>query len=213
MDSSEAEHVFFVDDNFTFKPDRAKLICEKIIRKRYSFRWNTPNGISVKKIDDELAVLMKKAGCANVCIAIESGSEYIRNVVMNKRISNNEITRAVDCFTRAGIPVVGFILIGMPGEDEASFQETVTFLKTLPLTSIVVSYAIPFPGTKLHDSLIQSGIIARDSTIGMDDFNTPVFDTVAFSKDDLVKRKAKLKEMFPSLAILADIEAKSGHYD
>ncbi|MDA8078185.1 MAG: radical SAM protein [Nitrospiraceae bacterium] len=208
----KAEHVFVVDDNFTFRPERAKVICEKIIQNAYNFRWNTPNGISVKKIDDELAALMKKSGCANVCIAIESGSEYVRNVVMNKRISNAEIVSAVSCFRRADIPVVGFVLIGMPGEDEARFQETVKFLKSLPLASIVVSYAIPFPGTKLHDTLRQDGVITGDFTIGMDDLNTPVFTTRDFTKDDLVRRKAALKDLFPSLAVLTEIEARNGSH-
>ena len=150
----KAEHLFIVDDNFTFKPDRTKIICERIIQKDYRIRWNTPNGISVKRVDDEMAALMKRAGCANVCVAIESGSEYIRNVVMNKKISNDEIEHAVSCFSRAGIPVVGFVLIGMPGEDAGRFDETMKFVRKLPLASIVVSYAIPFPGTKLHDDLI-----------------------------------------------------------
>lgn len=205
----KAEHVFIIDDNFTFKPERTNIICEKIIEKGYTFRWNTPNGISVKRIDEEMAVLMKRAGCANVCIAIESGSEYIRKVVMNKRISNDEIEHAVACFKKADIPVVGFIMIGMPGEDESRFEETLKFVKSLPLTSIVVSYAIPFPGTKLYENLIKGGILDSNFSIGMDDFNTPVYATELFTKEDLVRRKKILKDSFPSLAILAELEAQN----
>jgi magnesium-protoporphyrin IX monomethyl ester (oxidative) cyclase len=202
----KAEHLFIVDDNFTFKPDRTKIICERIIQKDYRIRWNTPNGISVKRVDDEMAALMKRAGCANVCVAIESGSEYIRNVVMNKKISNDEIEHAVSCFSRAGIPVVGFVLIGMPGEDAGRFDETMKFVRKLPLASIVVSYAIPFPGTKLHDDLIADCVIDKNFELCMDDFNTPVYETDCFTKEDLIHRKKILKDSFPSLAVLAKIE-------
>jgi magnesium-protoporphyrin IX monomethyl ester (oxidative) cyclase len=209
LNKYKAEHVFIVDDNFTFKPERTKFICEKIIEKGYQFRWNTPNGISVKRVDEEMAVLMERAGCANVCIAIESGSEYIRKVVMNKKISNSEIEHAVMCFKKAGIPVVGFVMIGMPGEDEGHFQETLKFVKSLPLTSIVVSYAIPFPGTKLYEKLIKEGILDSNFSIGMDDFNTPVYATELFTKEDIIRRKNFLKDSFPSLAILAELEAQN----
>jgi anaerobic magnesium-protoporphyrin IX monomethyl ester cyclase len=208
LNKYKAEHVFIVDDNFTFKPERTKSICEKMIKKGYKFRWNTPNGISVKRVDEEMAVLMKRAGCANVCIAIESGSEYIRKIVMNKKISNSEIEHAVRCFKKAGIPVVGFVIIGMPGEDEGHFQKTLKFVRSLPLTSIVVSYAIPFPGTKLYANLLKEGVLDSDFSIRMDDFNTPVYATKLFTKEELIRRKQILKDSFPSLAILAELEER-----
>ncbi|MDB9822148.1 radical SAM protein [Deltaproteobacteria bacterium] len=208
----KAEHVFIMDDNFTFKPDRTKSICERIIEKGYKFRWNTPNGISVKRVDEEMAYLMKRAGCANVCIAIESGSEYIRREIMNKKISNSEIENAVKCFKKANIPVVGFLILGIPGEEEEHFNETLKFVTSLTLTSIVVSFATPFHGTKLHEDLIRQGIIDENFTIGIDDLNHPVYSTNSFTKDVLVKRKKILKDFFPSLAILYELEVKNEQY-
>jgi len=204
-----AEHIFIMDDNFTFNIDRIKIICERIIKKGYKFRWNTPNGISVKFIDDEMVSLMKQSGCANVCIAIESGSEYIRRKIMNKQISNNEIRNAVRCFKKADIPVVGFVIVGMPEEDEKNYNESFNFITSLPLTSIVVSFAIPFPGTKLYEYLIKEGIIDSNFSIDMDDLNTPLYATEFFTKEDLIKRKQKLKDFFSGLGILAEIEAKN----
>ena len=204
-----AEHIFIMDDNFTFNIDRIKIICERIIKKGYKFRWNTPNGISVKFIDDEMVSLMKQSGCANVCIAIESGSEYIRRKIMNKQISNNEIRNAVRCFKKADIPVVGFVIVGMPEEDEKNYNESFNFITSLPLTSIVVSFAISFPGTKLYEYLIKEGIIDSNFSIDMDDLNTPLYATEFFTKEDLIKRKQKLKDFFSGLGILAEIEAKN----
>lgn len=212
VNKCKAEHVFIMDDNFTLDPDRVKSICRGIIEKGYKFRWNTPNGISVKRVDEEMARLMKRAGCANVCIAIESGSDYIREEVMNKKISKDEIENAVKCFKRADIPVVGFVLLGMPGETEKYFKETFKFVTSLPLTSIVVSFAIPFPGTKLHEDLIKQCIIDKNYSVDMDDLNTPAYSTNSFTKDELIKRKKILKDVFPGLAILSELEAKNEQY-
>jgi radical SAM superfamily enzyme YgiQ (UPF0313 family) len=202
----QARHVFIMDDNFTLDIGRAKIICEKIIRRSYPFRWNTPNGISVKGVDPELARLMKEAGCANICVAVESGSEYIRHAVMKKRTTDAEIIQAVDCFKNAGIPVVGFVLLGMPGENGYHFNKTMELLKRLPLTSIVVSFAIPFPGTQLYEDMVRDGLLRKGDTAGMDDLNAPSFETPDFTREELIRRKQILKDMFPGLAILHEIE-------
>ncbi len=187
-----AEHVFIMDDNFTFDPARAKLICQGIIRKGYRFRWNTPNGISVKGMDVELARLMKRAGCANVILGIESGSEYVRHEVMRKKISNDEIIHAVDCLQAAGIPTGGFILLGMPGEEEKDFQESVRFTQRLKLSFINTSFAIPFPGTKLYNDLVDLGVFAQGFVPEMDNFNYPVFVTKDFTAQQLLRRRQRL---------------------
>lgn len=202
----KAEHMFIMDDNFTLITDRAKNILQQMINKNYKIRWNTPNGISAKFVDDELATLMKRAGCANVCVAIETGSEYIRNVVMNKKVSNAEIENAIKCFKRAGIPVVGFLLVGMPGETKEYFNETKKFVSKLPLTSITVSHAVPFVGTQLYDNLIKENIISEDFKLVGDYFNTPLYETKDFTKADIIERKNILTNMFPKLSILEEIE-------
>jgi len=196
LNRHHAQHVFVMDDNFTLDPDRVKLICEGILRRNYRFRWNTPNGISVKNVDEEMARLMKRAGCANVCVAIESGSEYIRNHVMKKGVSDEQIVRAVAAFKKADIPVGAFIVLGMPEEDHDHFAETVRFVNALPLSFVATTFAIPFPGTELHASLVRAGVLSEDFEVGMDNFNFPVFETACFTKRDLLARRRALFTSF-----------------
>jgi radical SAM superfamily enzyme YgiQ (UPF0313 family) len=192
----KAEHIFVIDDNFTFDTQRAKTICEMIIQKKYNFSWNTPNGISPKTMDLELAKLMKRSGCKSVCIAIESGSEHIRNDVMKKRVTNDHIMNCVNSLNKAGIPVGGFLILGMPGENEFHFKKTIEFVNKLPLSFIVVSFAVPFPGTKLYYDLISTGIIPDDFEIKIDTLARPTFETQDFNKNDLIKRKRQLMLSF-----------------
>lgn len=192
----KAEHIFFMDDNFNYDPERVKVICEGIIKNNFHFKWNTPNGISVRKIDSEMAHLMKRAGCVNVCIGIESGSEYIRNSVMKKNVSNEEIEEAIIRFKAAKIPVGGFIIIGMLGEDRVHFRKTVNFVRRLPLSFIATTFAIPIPGTKLYNDLVKNGIINNDFEVGMDNFNYPIFSTPDFTIQELFSRRERLITMF-----------------
>ena len=109
----KARHVLVIDDNFTQDPDRAKHICETIISNGWKFKWNAPHGISVGKIDLELAKLMKRSGCVSVCLGVESGSEYVRNKLMGKGVTNEQIAKAADCFKKAGLPAGGLIASGL----------------------------------------------------------------------------------------------------
>lgn len=200
------EHLFILDDNFTLRPGRTKQLLEEIIRRKYKIRWNTPNGISAKNIDLELAKLMKKSGCANVCVAIETGSEYIRNECMNKKLWNEQIVQTIQNLNTVDIPVTGFVMVGMPEETEEHFEETKNFLAKLKLTSITVSHMIPFEGTDLHASMIRSGIIGKDFVLQNDYFNVPQFETRNFTKEDIIRRKKILTDMFQPLSVLEKIE-------
>jgi len=192
IDRWGAEHVYIMDDNFTFKPERAKQICEGIIRKGWKIRWNTPNGLSVKGIDAELVGLMKRSGCASACLAIESGSEYIRNTVIRKHVSEEQIVSAVGHFHKAKIPVGGFLVLGMPGETEEHFQQSVRLVNRLPLSFLVASYATPYPGTKLYEMLLADGTLPAGWEVKMDTLSRPAYGTKDFSIEELIGRKKRV---------------------
>lgn len=196
VDKYHAEHIYVVDDSFTFNPSRTKVLLEQVIRKGYRIRWNTPNGISVHGIDEELVQLMKRSGCASVCLAIESGSEYIRNTVIGKRLPDEQIVKAVRLFQKAKIPTGGFLVLGMPGEDETHFRETLKLINRLPLSFVVAQFAIPFPGTKLYHDLVRMKVIEDGWEMRMDTLSRPAFATRDFTLEDLVRRKRRLQFSF-----------------
>lgn len=191
-----ARDLFIMDDNLTLRSDRVIEICEGIIRRKYPIRWNTPNGISAKGATPEMARAMKAAGCKSVCVAIETGSEDFRRTAMNKRVGNDEIRRAVAAFRGAGIPVGGLLMLGMPGETDRRFLETLRFVKELPLTWIVVSFTFPHVGTRLYDEMLSCGIIDGPIRVGSDTYGEPVFETPDFSRETLIRRKSQLYRAF-----------------
>src|SRR6188508_849549 len=70
------------DDQLLLNHKRAKEFFR--ILSKYDLRVETPNGLTVAYIDEEMAALMKAAGMDTVQLAIESGTEYmLRNVIKN----------------------------------------------------------------------------------------------------------------------------------
>ena len=64
-----------VDDNFTLKIGRVKEFCRRLIEEKLDLRWSCPNGIRADILDEELVSLMKKSGCYQVNLGIESLDE------------------------------------------------------------------------------------------------------------------------------------------
>jgi anaerobic magnesium-protoporphyrin IX monomethyl ester cyclase len=69
----------FYDDQILFNKKRAKELFRRLIP--FNLRIECPNGLSVAFIDDELAGLMRKAGMDTVCLAIESGSPKMLEII------------------------------------------------------------------------------------------------------------------------------------
>ena len=205
----DAHHVFIMDDFWNLKKDRAKEFCEGIIKRGINIRWNTPNGISVKCMDKELAQLMKRSGCASTCIAIESGSERVRHELMNKKTYNREIYSTIEYLSGAGIPVVGFVIVGMPGEKRADLEESKSFIQKLDLSAAVVSFAVPFRGTTLYEELAASEDNVFDGSNSIDDYKHPVLVPEDMTAQEIIDYKSELMGSFNGLGILAQIEREN----
>lgn len=69
------------DDNFTLDIKRAKELCRRIIDRALDIRWCVPNGIRVDRVNEKLIALMKKSGCREIAIGIEStNNDVLRNL-------------------------------------------------------------------------------------------------------------------------------------
>jgi radical SAM superfamily enzyme YgiQ (UPF0313 family) len=46
-------------------------------------------------------------------------------------------------------------MLGLPGDNEETMQQTIDFAASLPLTEAMFSIATPFPGTRMWDELVR----------------------------------------------------------
>ena len=73
---------------------------------------------------------MKKSGCYNVGIGIESANNSILEK-MQKKNSIEAIQKGIRIFREAGIEVMGQFVIGSPGDTLETVKESIEFAKTL----------------------------------------------------------------------------------
>ena len=163
-DSFPARHIAFYDDALLHDAaSHAKPLFEGIIREDFDFAFHTPNGLQVREIDPELAVLMKKAGVLTVRLSVETTSERLLEKTGTNR-KMGDLQSAVGHLEKAGYPrreLDSYLLIGLPGQTKREIEDSVRSVSALGIRSHF-SFFSPIPGTVLWGDMATSGLVRDD---------------------------------------------------
>ncbi len=192
VDKYNIEELFIMDDNLTYDKDRIIKICELILKHGIKIKWNTPNGVAAIMLDEEVLKIMKKAGCINICIGVESGNKMVRNQIIRKGLSDETIRNVLNICKKVKMPVSGFFILGIPGENEETFKDTLAMIKKYPFSMVTTSFFTPLPGTEIYDQCVQNNYIKNDYWKEVEKFNSPIVETPDFSQADLRNWEKKL---------------------
>lgn len=156
----------FYDDQILLNKRRAKILFRELAQ--FNIRIECPNGLSVAFIDDELARLMRKAGVDTAILAIESGSKYVLEKLMNKPLKLEMVKPVIDILRKNGFWVHGLFVYGLPGETDEHRKETLEFLKSIELDWAGYNLAVPTRGSKLYKICVENGYINGELKIDHD---------------------------------------------
>ena len=116
-------------------------------------------------MDEELVEKMAEAGCKEVSIGFDSGSETILRA-MNKRFLPEEVRRISETLKRYDIMRMGFLLLGGPGENKRTVIESLTFADSLDLETMKITMGIRiYPNTDLARIAVNEGVIEPDDDL------------------------------------------------
>ena len=146
--------LWIADDCFTLDQEYLGSFCREMIRREVPLSWTCLS--RVDKLTEDLASLMKRAGCMRVYLGLESGSDETLRL-MNKQVTVEQGARAVRIFSHAGIGTAGFFMVGYPGETVSSVEKTFAFALSLPLDEVWFTIPLPLPGTPLYSRVIPGG--------------------------------------------------------
>lgn len=154
-----AKEIKFFDDTFTMDPQRVIKICDEMERRKIRIPWSCLTRANT--VSKELLQRMKKAGCWQVAMGLESGDQRMLNI-MKKGVTVEQNELAVKWAKEAGLNVRAFFVIGMPGETIESIEKTIKFAKRLPL-DVVTFYALTlYPGNELYEIVKKEGKILHE---------------------------------------------------
>jgi len=141
-------------DLFTVNRDQVIDLCERMIAEKIEIKWTCNSRVDY--VDEEMLLLMGRAGCWLISWGIESGNEQILKHA-HKGAYPDKAERALLWAKKAGIKNWGYFIIGLPGETEETIRETIDFSKNLPLDIALFHVAAPYPGTPFFFEVVENG--------------------------------------------------------
>ena len=172
---------YFVDNTFNLPPSYAKDLCRKLIAAQLGLDWWAI--VYPKWVDSELVELMARAGCTQVSLGFESGSEAMLPQ-LGKRFTCAEVRAISDAFARAEVKRNGFLLLGGPEETRKTVEESLEFADRLRLDTLKITFGIRiYPQTPIAATAVADGLIRHD-----DDLLVPRFYLAPSLRDWLPER-------------------------
>jgi radical SAM superfamily enzyme YgiQ (UPF0313 family) len=157
------DHFFFVDNTFNLPSAYANTLCEQMISSKLKITWRCI--LYPWKVDDELVEKMARAGCREVSLGFESGSEKIL-AKMNKKYLPEDVRQISERLKKYGIGRMGFLLFGGPGETKETANESLGFADSLNLEAMKVTIGIRiYPNTLLQQTAIKEGFVTADDNL------------------------------------------------
>jgi phosphonoacetaldehyde methylase len=212
------KEIHFEDDMLTLDRKRMIDICNEIVERKLDITWTTPNGVFVNTLNKDLLAAMKRSGCYQLALAIESGSKSVLRNLMKKNVSLDYAREVVQMMRQLDIGVYFFFIIGMPGETEADVLQTIAYAKKLMPDEAYFSIATPYPGTPLYDQCQERGYIPADYNPTLMRPTQPLIETEFLSRGDVRRLRDyayaewDAVKPVPSYAIASELSRRGGIY-
>jgi len=149
------------DDSFFVDNQRVIEICNEIIKRKIKIDFLCSGRI--KPLSKEVIEKLEEANFIRVTLGIESGDNGILTSC-HKGINQEDILNAFKLFSKSKIHLKTYLIIGLPGENINTINETVRFIKKLQKIKYV-SYPRSFnilyiyPGTEVYEIAKSRGFI------------------------------------------------------
>ncbi len=195
--------IFFVDDNLTANPERAKAFCKALIPLKV--RWVSQVSINAA-YDDELLDLMVQSGCQGVLIGFESlDAENLRAMNKGFNLMRGGYEEALANLRRHRIRLYITFVFGYDHDTEASFAPAVDFALRHRFYIAAFNHLTPFPGTPLYRRWETEGRL-RFERWWLDDnysYNQIPFHPLQISPEKLQRGCVEARASFYSLKSIA----------
>lgn len=140
---------FFPDDNFTYDEKWVEELCDYIMNSQMAYSVHWIANVNISKFTEYMATLMKDAGCTNLIMRFESGSDDTL-LKMKKGYTVDECLNAVSIARKAKLSVFGIFTIGLPWENMEHLKATRKVMFKIGADVISLALPVPYPGTRLE---------------------------------------------------------------
>jgi anaerobic magnesium-protoporphyrin IX monomethyl ester cyclase len=149
----------FRDDTFTAQRARVRELCAALMRDTPGVLWSCQSRVDTLDADTLLA--MKKAGCEQVQLGVESLDPHAQQF-LGKRVDRERLGRTLSLCRRIGIRTSAYLITGIPGQIESSLAPERELIAAGGLHDAIVSPLCYYPGTRLFARSRTAGEVSED---------------------------------------------------
>jgi len=144
IDKYDFKHFLFLDDTITIHKKRLLELCARM--EPLNIKWRCYARTTTTR---EMLIAMKKAGCVEIGVGVESGSQKILDIV-DKKETVEQNSAFVELCKQVGITANVFIMIGLPGEDYETVEETRRWMERVRPDKFGFNIFMPYAGTPVY---------------------------------------------------------------
>jgi anaerobic magnesium-protoporphyrin IX monomethyl ester cyclase len=185
--------VFIDDDDFLAVKPRAMEICEAILKTGSGLKWVCHTCVS--SIDEDSLRMMRLAGCVEIQIGVESGSDEILKGI-SKCESTSIVAEKLRMVKKSGMNSWATFIIGHLGDTTETIMETINFSIRIDPTYASFIMLLPFPGSRAFEEFRARGYIRAESWDDYTWHGDPVFEKPNLSAHELVRLRILAHKMF-----------------
>lgn len=152
--------VKFYDDVFAFSLD--DWLIE--FGERYPKEVGAPFYVLTRAdlLTEDIARILKQAGCTTISMSIEAGREWVRNGILQRDMSDDQIRYAFELCRKYEIMTFSNTMLGLPdtGVDDDFYSIEFNLKVGTDYAEFPVFY--PYPGTDLGDYAVSRGLFHGD---------------------------------------------------
>ena len=142
------DHIWFADDIFGLRPQWVAEFGREVAQQDAAIPFMIQSRADL--MTDEAVAGLQQAGCTEVWLGAESGSQKILDA-MDKGIRIDQLYSARARLKAAGIRACFFIQFGYPGETWDDILQTIAMVRQNVPDNIGISVSYPLPGTRFHE--------------------------------------------------------------
>lgn len=153
------EGIIFEDDIFII--DKAWL--EEFAQK-YPRKVGLPYMCYIRPnlVNREVVRFLRESNCYSVRVAVESGNETIRNMILKRNLSNERIISCCNLLHEANIKVQTINMIGLPTETTENMYDTLRLNQLCKPHHVTANMFIPLPGVDITSFAVKEGLLDED---------------------------------------------------
>jgi len=196
--------IAFADDTFTLNK---RWVEEFSIKYRREIGMPFVCNARVETINEQICSSLSEAGCTCIEFGLESGSEWLRRNVLNRKHSNQTIKDAFSLVKRFGMKRLTYNIVGFPFETDRMAKETLQLNKELQPEFGSCTYFFPYPGTKAYDMCHEYELLSSDIEAFSSYFESPSLKELFMDHKVTKKHMRNMRAYFYTQVILAKFKS------